>query len=254
MAPMKILPLTIHQSTKSESPVRPADIPDVNFGVELEMSCASGNQTDRVASNLARNANIEVKVRDFSGTKGKGGFWPGFGKGKSYSDSNDSGGDSVKSSTCSSHESMPDLDPTPHLPPKTNGQPSSASQEENNTSLISKNTKWLICYDKSIKPNEDNPMSTTLELVSPILTGQAGLNDLEHTYTVASDIVCVRLNASMGLHVHVETKESDYSLKSMISICQQFVSTRKLLTSFCTTRGVRVVTNHTATFSQTNLR
>lgn len=232
LAPMRVLPLHFHQNAKSEDLVQPADIPDVNFGVELEMSCASGNQTDRVASNLARNANIEVKVREFGGAKGKGGFWPRFGKGKSYIDSDDSGRDNDDNSVCSSHESMPDHYPTPQLPTKTNtGHPSPAAHEENNIK-IAKNTKWSICYDKSIKPNEDNPMSTMLELVSPILTGQAGLNDLEHTYTVISDIVCMRLNASMGLHVHVETKESEYSLESMISICQQFAIYEEVIDKF----------------------
>jgi hypothetical protein len=75
-------------------------------------------------------------------------------------------------------------------------------------------------------------MSTMLELVSPILTGEDGLTDLEHTLKVMSDIVCVRLNKSMGLHVHVETKESDFSLSSMISICQQFVIYEEIIDGF----------------------
>jgi hypothetical protein len=230
LSPMMLLPLCEH--SESDSAACPATIPRVNFGVELEMSCASGNRMDKMASNLAKHTGVEVKTRENQG-KGKGGFWPyGISKGKSYD--SDSDGDISGNSSCSSHASMPDLDPVPQLPTHTASHniKSHVLSGSKDSKKASNHTKWSFCYDKSLKPNEDNPMSTTLELVSPILTGEDGLTDLEHTLKVMSDIVCVRLNKSMGLHVHVETKESDFSLSSMISICQQFVIYEEIIDGF----------------------
>ena len=236
LAPMKLMPL--HAEGKSDSTMQQAELPDVNFGVELEMSCASGNRTEKMASNLAKHADVEIKLRQ-SETKCKGGFWPyGIGRGKSDSDSDDN---SVGNSSCSSHASMPGLDPLPQHhagsnhtsgESKTDDNPSGSAVCEKDSKKASKHTKWSICYDKSLKPNDDNPLSTMLELVSPILTGETGLKDLNHTVSVMSDIVCVRLNKTMGLHVHVEAKESQYSLENMISICQQFVIYEEIIDKF----------------------
>ena len=232
LAPMKLVPL--RDEKKLDATMQKVKLPDVNFGVELEMSCASGNRTQKMASNLAKHADVEIKLRE-SENDGKGGFWPYVGKGKSDSDSDN---DSVGNSSCSTHGSMPDLDPIPQQRDgnndinnrKTDNNPNAICEKD--SKKASKHTKWSICYDKSLKPNDDSPLSTMLELVSPILTGEAGLRDLNHTMTVMSDIVCVRLNKSMGLHVHVEAKESQYSLENMISICQQFVIYEEIIDKF----------------------
>ncbi|KAL7527560.1 hypothetical protein ACHAXR_002012, partial [Thalassiosira sp. AJA248-18] len=48
-------------------------IPDVNFGVELELSCASGNYQQRIASSIAKHAQVDVRIGGPSGQGGKGG-------------------------------------------------------------------------------------------------------------------------------------------------------------------------------------
>eukprot|EP00956_Cyclotella_meneghiniana_P029811 scaffold73360_cov61-Cyclotella_meneghiniana.AAC.9 len=227
LAPLVLIPLC-----ESKSPInvaQPTAMPDVNFGVELEMSCASGNQVDNTISNLATHG-VEVKTRLNQG-KGKSGFgfWPYSYASKDKSDSDSDHFDEDDSSSCSSHSSMPDLDPVSAY---QTGSDDFKSSDSNNKKAASKHAKWSICYDKSIKPNEDNPLSSLMELVSPILTGETGLRDLDDTLQIVSDIVCVRLNKSMGLHVHVETKESDYSLESMISICQQFILYEEVIDKF----------------------
>lgn len=233
LAPMEVLPLCINKHYDHCKLL--ATIPLVNFGVELEMSCASGNRTEKMASSLAEHAGIEVKLRQHQG-KGIGGRWPFyFDKDKSSDD------DSEEDDSSSSDSSLPDLDP-PQLPYQDldvnetrvvfETEDRLRDLHEKDEKEASKHTQWSICYDKSISPNEENPMSTMLELVSPILTGGDGLGCFELTFTVMSDILCVRLNKSMGLHVHVETKESEYSLESMISICQQFIYYEEVIDRF----------------------
>jgi hypothetical protein len=75
-----------------------------------------------------------------------------------------------------------------------------------------KTDEWKLAFNESIQPNAQNPQSVMLELLSPILSGPIGLYTLSNTVIVMSDIACVRLNEPMGLHVHVEAKEEDYSL------------------------------------------
>lgn len=226
-APLPIVPFC--DDAKSSISIDPAPIPEQScFGVELELSCASGNQTKKVAAILARNADLKVRVRD-AATYSKGGFWSQhIDKSKSYDSDDDSDGDA----SCSSHESMPNLDPTLQLTTVIEGPSIACNKDDKNDVLIGKHTKWSICYDKSIQPNANNPLSTVMELISPILTGEAGLKEMERTLTVTSDVVCIRLNDSMGLHVHVQAKESEYSLESMISICQHFVIYEEVIDRF----------------------
>ena len=270
LAPTEILELCVDKQCYKT--IKQATIPSINFGVELEMSCASGNRTEKMASNLAKHAGVEVRLRqNIRKGKGGGGGWP-FHIGHKSPDDDDSssnndsdadrsysshslmpglestpyyqdgsrqvnksnGADGEESSFCSSHSSMPDLDPIAHYEEDdcSNKRKVVIETGKMKCKQASKHTKWSICYDKSLKPNEENPLSTMLELVSPILAGESGLDQLTHTLSVMADITCVRLNQSMGLHVHVETKESDYSLKSMVSICQYFIFYEEVIDNF----------------------
>ena len=94
----------------------------------------------------------------------------------------------------------------------------------------SKHDKWKLVYDKSISANEQNPHSALFELVSPILSGNAGLDLLFNVANVTTDVVCVRVNDSMGYHVHVEAKS--LRLQDMKSICQQFLLYEDVIDSF----------------------
>ena len=228
LAPLVLMPLCEGKSNVNAS--QPTAMPDVNFGVELEMSCASGNQIDNTISNLATHG-VEVKTRLNQGKDGFG-FWPYSYASKDKSDSDSYHLDKEDSSSCSSHSSMPDLGPVSAYQIGSSGDDFKSS-DSNKQKVTPKHTKWSICYDKSIKPSEDNPLSSCMELVSPILNGETGLRDLDDTLQIVSDVVvCVRLNKSMGLHVHVETEESDYSLESMISICQRFILYEEVIDKF----------------------
>jgi hypothetical protein len=178
------------------------NIPAVNFGVELEVSCASGNIRRRIALALQNHAQVKVGIQTHVGKGVKGG--KGMIGGNSRSDGK--GGEIM-------------------LGKSTNGKtPYKGSPEESCQA-----DAWKLVYDERIEPNTQNPRSLMFELVSPILSGIVGLNTLSRTVAVMSDVACVRVNESMGLHVHVEAKENDYSLENMKSICQQFILHEKAI-------------------------
>ncbi|KAL7539463.1 hypothetical protein ACHAXR_009307 [Thalassiosira sp. AJA248-18] len=186
LVPMEIV-LREEEKTSVVNSTSPT-IPDVNFGVELEGSCASGNKQSRVASSIAEHAQIDVRI-GHGGKGGKGGTKGGYSHQKGSS----------KGSDCHGSDS-------------------------HNT--------WKLVYDKSIEANVQNPQSLTFEFVSRVLCGKSGLDEMSQAIMVLTDVACVRINESMGLHVHVEAKPSCYSLEQMKSICQQFLLYEDVMDSF----------------------
>jgi len=199
--PMEIIPLDTGKSSGMGTSL--ASIPDVNFGVELELSCASGNYQQRVASSIAKHAKVDVKIGRHSAKGGGKGGGDGGGKG---------GGGRF-----------------PH--------------QKGSRSGSDRHAKWKLVYDKSIQPNARNPQSSMFELVSPILSGNPGLDELSNTVVVMTDVACVRTNKSMGAHVHVEAK--DYSLDGMKSICQQFLRFEEIIDGSFPSTGVPAATKVT---------
>lgn len=197
IAPMKI---TLGDVSSDDCPDCVTSImPAVNFGVELEVSCASGNLRQRIALALQHHAQVKVSIQTYIGKGGKG---VKGGKGMIGGNIGSGGkGDYIMSGK------------------STNGKmPLKGSSDESCQA-----NAWRLVYDESIEPNTQNPRSLMFELVSPVLSGIVGLNTLSNTVAVMSDVACVRVNESMGLHVHVEAREKEYSLESMKSICQQFI-------------------------------
>jgi len=193
LPPMEIIAWDID---KVVSPVCVAkSIPAANFGVDLEVSCASGNYRPRIAVALEKHPKVKVRMQMHNSTGGKIGKGGMVGKG-----GNGGGGGGIfgKAAGRTSHKS----------------------------------DAWKLVFDESIQPNAQNPQSLMFELVSPILSGPIGLDTLSNTVIVISDIACVRLNESMGLHVHVEAKEGNYSLEKMKSICQNFLLLENVMDSF----------------------
>ena len=181
IAPMEIITSNVG---KDVDPVSAKNsIPAINFGVELEVSCASGNYMHRTALALQNHAQVKVRTQMHNGKGGRGG------KGGKGGNGGKGGGILGKATGTASHNT----------------------------------NDWKLVYDESIQPNAQNPQSVMFELVSPILAGHIGLDTLSNTVMVMSDVACIRVNESMGLHVHVEAKEENYSLESMKSICQQFL-------------------------------
>ena len=80
---------------------------------------------------------------------------------------------------------------------------------------------WKIVPDSSIMCNRNQPDCNQFELVSPILQAENGLNDTGKLLQKIAGFKSIKVNKSMGFHVHVDV--SKYSLQQIIKICQQFV-------------------------------
>jgi hypothetical protein len=185
IAPMEII---AWDAGKVTSPICATNsIPVVNFGVELEVSCASGNYMQRTALALETHAQVKVRIQMHNGKGGKCGKGGKGGKG---------GGLSGKAAGNTSHNT----------------------------------DEWKLVFDESIEPNAQNPRSAMFELVSPILSGTIGLKTLSNTVAVMSDVTCVRVNESMGLHVHVEAKEENFSFANVKGSASNSFSTKMLWT------------------------
>mmetsp|Transcript_4557 Transcript_4557/g.12755 ORF Transcript_4557/g.12755 Transcript_4557/m.12755 type:complete len:561 (+) Transcript_4557:89-1771(+) len=65
---------------------------------------------------------------------------------------------------------------------------------------------WKIEPDSSIKPDTMYVFGHTFEIVSPVLSGEAGLAELRRVLTFAKELGC-RTNTSTGLHVHVDMRD-----------------------------------------------
>mmetsp|Transcript_12395 Transcript_12395/g.18528 ORF Transcript_12395/g.18528 Transcript_12395/m.18528 type:complete len:478 (-) Transcript_12395:89-1522(-) len=79
---------------------------------------------------------------------------------------------------------------------------------------------WKIVHDGSITCSPDFPNCTKFELVSPILRGGSGLNQVSNILRAMKDVAS-DVNKSMGFHVHINV--AGMSLQSLIKLCQNFV-------------------------------
>lgn len=79
---------------------------------------------------------------------------------------------------------------------------------------------WKIVPDGSIVCNRNMPTCNKFELVSNILDGGKGLDQIYHV-TRALGRARIQINKSMGFHVHVDVL--GYSIEQLIKICQNFI-------------------------------
>ncbi|CAJ1960364.1 unnamed protein product [Cylindrotheca closterium] len=79
---------------------------------------------------------------------------------------------------------------------------------------------WKIVPDSSIVCNRSEPDCNKFELVSPPLGPGAGLTQVHAILSKVTN-VNVKVNKSMGFHVHVNV--SRYSVPQLVKVCQQFV-------------------------------
>lgn len=82
---------------------------------------------------------------------------------------------------------------------------------------------WKLVTDSSIRGNN------TFELVSPILTGEAGLTELERVCWVL-DLCNVKVNESCGLHVHMDA--SGFELDTWKNLALTYKHLERLIDSF----------------------
>ncbi|KAI2498162.1 putative amidoligase enzyme [Fragilaria crotonensis] len=88
---------------------------------------------------------------------------------------------------------------------------------------------WKIVPDGSIVCNRNMPRCNKFELVSNILDGGKGLDQIYHV-TRALGRARIQINKSMGFHVHVDVL--GYSIEQLIKICQNFIKYEDVMDSF----------------------
>ena len=80
---------------------------------------------------------------------------------------------------------------------------------------------WKLMSDSSIECHINRPDCNAFELVSPILRGAKGLHECQKVIDAIRNISCIKVNKSMGFHVHVNVQ--NVARRDLIKICQNFV-------------------------------
>lgn len=102
---------------------------------------------------------------------------------------------------------------------------------------------WKLVTDSSLSGND------TFELVSPVLEGEAGLQELKKVCWVL-DACGVKVNASCGLHIHFDAanfslqtwKNIAISYKHIESVIDKFMPESRRNNNYC--RSMRNITEH----------
>jgi hypothetical protein len=89
---------------------------------------------------------------------------------------------------------------------------------------------WKLMSDSSIMCHINRPDCHAFELVSPILKGQTGLAECKTVLAGISRVGSIKVNKSMGFHVHVDV--TNVSRKGLICICQNFLKYEEVMDVF----------------------
>jgi hypothetical protein len=92
------------------------------------------------------------------------------------------------------------------------------------------NDEWRIERDGSIVESPDYPNSNIFEFISPILKGEAGVQECKRVLDVLNDVTALLLNKSMGVHVHIEIVRP--SLETLKSISINFLRYEDAIDTF----------------------
>lgn len=93
--------------------------------------------------------------------------------------------------------------------------------------------QWKIVPDESIQCNRNEPDCNKFELVSPILTGQEGLAQIQKILNKGFNQLSsstIKVNKSMGFHVHINV--GNRTLDDLKKICINFVKYEDAFDSF----------------------
>lgn len=108
-------------------------------------------------------------------------------------------------------------------------------------------SRWKIVQDSSLSCNLSQPNCNKFELVSPVLRSEEGLSSIQH---ILRHFPSVRLNKSMGFHVHIDVGE--YAVGDLVKICQQFLKYEEAIDSMMP-RSRRTGSQESNTYFKSNL-
>ena len=80
---------------------------------------------------------------------------------------------------------------------------------------------WKLVHDGSIACHRNRPDCNAFELVAPILRGPNGLRQCETMLHALSRVHSIKVNKSMGFHVHINVQNA--GLVNLKKICQNFI-------------------------------
>jgi hypothetical protein len=172
---------------------------DGQFGVEVEVSCAVGVRPDILAKNVQEHSGITVRERFYSRAY-KGGY--------TNPDSKDVSGSDMQGKDCKDY--------------KGKCLKSGLRTQDHGA--------WKIVFDRSIQTSQDFRSNTMFEVVSPILCGNAGLEECNLIIKTLTNVCAIQVNKSMGLHVHIDVER--LSLQQLIKVCQNFVRYEDAIDTF----------------------
>ena len=111
----------------------------------------------------------------------------------------------------------------------------------------SSGSRWKIVTDNSLECNVSAPNCNVFELVSPILRSEEGISSIKH---ILHHFPSVRLNKSMGFHVHIDVGK--YSVGDLVKIFQQFLKYEDAIDALMP-RSRRTGSNESNSYFKSNL-
>lgn len=89
---------------------------------------------------------------------------------------------------------------------------------------------WCLMHDSSLVCTRGRPDCNLWELKSRILTGEGGLEECERVIKAAQSQASIKLNKSMGFHIHVG--RSGFDIAQLRNICLMFLRFEGAMDSF----------------------